>query len=55
MLIDQFMLANPQFIEKMTKVVDEETTVKNDIIREYGGKVDELPSYDSFEPPPDDF
>ena len=38
-LIDQFMLANPQFIEKMTKVVDEETTVKNDIIREYGGKV----------------
>ncbi len=38
-LIDQFMLANPQFIEKMTKVVDEDTAVKNDIIKEYGGKV----------------
>jgi hypothetical protein len=38
-LIDQFMLANPQFIEKITKVVDEDTAVKNDIIREYGGKV----------------
>lgn len=38
-LIDQFMLANPQFIEKITKVVDEDTSVKNDIIREYGGKV----------------
>ena len=39
MLIDQFMLANPQFIEKMATVVDEDTTVKNEVIREYGGKV----------------
>ncbi|MCX6115122.1 MAG: hypothetical protein NTV65_07920 [Proteobacteria bacterium] len=38
-LIDQFMLANPQFIEKMATVVDEDTTVKNEVIREYGGKV----------------
>ncbi len=38
-LIDQFMLANPQFIEKMAAVVDEDAAVKNDIIQEFGGKV----------------
>ncbi len=38
-LIDQFMLANPQFIEKMGRVIDEDTEVKNEVIREYGGKV----------------
>jgi hypothetical protein len=38
-LIDQFMLANQQFIEKMAAIVDEETEVKNQLIREYGGKV----------------
>lgn len=38
-LIDQFMLANPQFIEKMARVMDEETEVKNKVINEYGGKV----------------
>ena len=38
-LIDQFMLANPQFIEKMAAVVDESANVKNELIQEYGGKV----------------
>jgi len=38
-LIDQFMLANPQFIEKMATVVDEQTDVKNAVIKQYGGKV----------------
>lgn len=38
-LIDQFMLANPQFIERMAKVIDEDTEVKNEVIRDYGGKV----------------
>jgi len=38
-LIDQFMLANPQFIEKMAAAVDEDAAVKNDVIKEYGGKV----------------
>jgi hypothetical protein len=33
------MLANQQFIEKMAAIVDEETEVKNQLIREYGGKV----------------
>ena len=33
------MLANPQFIEKMARVMDEETEVKNKVIHEYGGKV----------------
>jgi hypothetical protein len=38
-LIDQFMLANGQFIEKMASVLDEAADVKNQVIREYGGKV----------------
>lgn len=38
-LIDQFMLANPQFIEKMSAALDESAEVKCDLIREYGGKV----------------
>jgi hypothetical protein len=33
------MLANPQFIEKMAAVVDEDADVKNEVIRDYGGKV----------------
>ena len=39
MLIDQFMLANPQFIDRMSAVIDEDTQVKNAVIRDYGGKV----------------
>lgn len=38
-LIDQFMLANGQFIEKMASILDEAAEVKNQAIREYGGKV----------------
>ena len=38
-LIDQFMLANGQFIDKMAAVIDEEAEIKNQVIREYGGKV----------------
>lgn len=38
-LIDQFMLANGQFIERMAAVLDEGADVKNQIIRDYGGKV----------------
>jgi hypothetical protein len=38
-LIDQFMLANPQFIEKMSAALDESADVKTDLITEYGGKV----------------
>jgi hypothetical protein len=38
-LIDQFMLANGQFIEKMASIIDEGSDVKNQVIRDYGGKV----------------
>jgi hypothetical protein len=38
-LIDQFMLANPQFIEKISAAIDESADVKSEVIREYGGKV----------------
>ena len=34
-LIDQFMLANGQFIDKMAAIIE----VKNQVIREFGGKV----------------
>jgi hypothetical protein len=33
------MLANPQFIERMAAVADEDTAVKNEVIGEYGGRV----------------
>lgn len=38
-LIDQFMLANPQFIEKISAALDENADVKCDLIKEYGGTV----------------
>ena len=38
-LIDQFMLANPQFIQKMLDNIDEDASVKDNIIRDYGGEV----------------
>lgn len=38
-LIDQFMLANPQFIERIAAAVDETPEVKSQVIRDYGGKV----------------
>lgn len=38
-LIDQFMLANPQFIDRIAAVVDDTPEVKNQVIRDYGGKV----------------
>ncbi len=41
-LIDQFMLANPQFIEKFVKIIDESAEVKEDLIKSYGGSVVQL-------------
>lgn len=41
-LIDQFMLANPQFIEKLEKTMDQDPAVKDQLIKEYGGCVVEL-------------
>lgn len=38
-LIDQFMLANPQFIERVNQVVDEDPGKKDEIIKEFGGIV----------------
>ena len=40
--IDQFMLANPQFIEKLVAVMDEGVEAKDSLIRDYGGSVVEL-------------
>ena len=41
-LIDQFMLANPQFVQHLLAVIDEEPNAKNELIKKYGGTVVEL-------------
>ena len=41
-LIDQFMLANPQFVDRLLEIIDEEPEVKDELIRKYGGAVIEL-------------
>lgn len=38
-LIDQFMLANPQFMERLNKIKDEDPAEKDKLIAEYGGTV----------------
>lgn len=38
-LIDQFMLANPQFCDRILQVIDEAPEAKDKIINEYGGTV----------------
>lgn len=37
--IDQFMLANPQFIEKIKSVIDEDPSSKDSIVADFGGAV----------------
>lgn len=41
-LIDQFMLANPQFAEKLLDLLDEAPEKKDELVRDYGGTVVEL-------------
>lgn len=41
-LIDQFMLANPQFLERVEATMNESPEVKNQIIEEFGGVVVQL-------------
>jgi len=41
-LIDQFMLANPQFLEKYDELIDADPGEKDDLIKQYGGVVIEL-------------
>jgi len=38
-LIDQFMLANPQFAERLKEIIDSEDSVKEALIRDYGGLI----------------
>lgn len=42
-LIDQFMLANQQFTEKLSSLVDADPAEKDALIEQFGGKVVELP------------
>lgn len=37
--IDQFMLANPQLLERLQNSIDEDPSVKAELIKEYGGCV----------------
>ncbi|NMC61993.1 MAG: hypothetical protein GYA55_02370 [SAR324 cluster bacterium] len=41
-LVDQFMLANPQFLQKYEELLDADITDKNSLIKDYGGVVIEL-------------
>lgn len=41
-LIDQFMLANPQFNEQLLNMIDDDPSTKDDLIKEYGGTVVDL-------------
>lgn len=41
-LIDQFMLANPQFVDKVIKNIDADPEVKDQFVRDYGGAVVDL-------------
>lgn len=41
-LIDQFMLANPEFVERLRDVVDDDPDMKDGIVSEFGGVVIEL-------------
>jgi len=38
-LIDQFMLANPQFIDKLIEIIDDDSGRKTDLIKFFGGQV----------------
>ncbi|RIL09654.1 MAG: hypothetical protein DCC75_06040 [Proteobacteria bacterium] len=39
MFIDQFMLANPQFIDKLAAMIDAEPERKDELVKDYGGCV----------------
>jgi hypothetical protein len=41
-LIDQFMLANPQFTQKLVELIDADAAAKDGLIRDYGGSVVEV-------------
>jgi hypothetical protein len=41
-LVDQFMLANPQFISKLEEVMDKEPEAKDQVVADFGGVVIEL-------------
>lgn len=41
-LIDQFMLANPQFLERLLETIDDDPETKDLIVKEYGGAVVEV-------------
>jgi len=41
-LLDQFMLANPQFISKLGKLLDADPAQKDQLVQDYGGCVVEL-------------
>ena len=41
-IIDQFMLANPQFQEELLKLIDQDPSEKDALVEKFGGKVVEL-------------
>ncbi|MCB0353574.1 MAG: hypothetical protein KDD64_08625 [Bdellovibrionales bacterium] len=41
-MIDQFMLANPQFVDQLEQLIDESPEKKDELVRKYGGVVVQL-------------
>lgn len=41
-VIDQFMLANPQFLDQLSNIIDEAPEKKDDLVRHFGGEVVEV-------------
>lgn len=41
-LIDQFMLANPQFTQRLVELMDADSATKDELIRDFGGSVVEV-------------
>jgi hypothetical protein len=42
-LIDQFMLANEQFTEQLSKLIDDDPAKKDVLVEDFGGRVVEIP------------
>ena len=41
-LIDQFMFANPQFVDRLLTIIDDDPEKKTQLVEDFGGRVVEL-------------
>lgn len=43
-LIDQFMFANPQFVERLLAMIDDDPALKTELVQDFGGSVVQIAS-----------